>query len=561
MFVRLGLAALTVSLGIGGLAEDVVHWSYPPRAWPRWEIQKARAYTYANGMNVGYPVVLSDVTKDATFRGKDGQTLSVSAASQGGVPCVRGDGWEVKTGSGKWVACDVFEGTEDTPPHLLGYPPVKGVPTFRDGLYSAEGETVAFIWCRSVKRPVLRVGESREEALSEDLAGFEQNVRMEPTGRADEWRSVAPLAFRHYRFVEPVEETWFVRDEMRRPLAGAYRSDDERLNRIWRASAETVRLCTRRFFVDAVKRDRMPWPGDDAIAFLADWATYRNAEAARFTIDALSCATFDGLADYSPWWVIVNGLYRRLYDDPDFIRRRWSVIRRRTDALSPSLRKDGAAEKAADRNFYIDWGDRGNPTAAYNVLMFAAFDTAAALAEELGKVEDAARWRTQAKKIADALASLAYDPKTGLFRCDIDDPSSKAYRQPNLLAVLFGLVKGAEAQRIGDALAKDDLPGVGTAWMAGLECIVLMMTGHKDVVPQRIDRIWGGMVDLGFNTIFEHWWPDAKGADVFRFYDRPFGLSLCHVASPAPAYLLPALQQERFTNPFDTRTVPVCICR
>ena len=540
----------------GAVARDAtvrdVEWSYPPRAWPRWEILRARAYTYSHGMYVGYPCVLADALQCATFRDGTGREFTLSASSCGGVPCVRGAGYEARDEFGAWTKCDVFAGTADAPPHLLGFDPVRIDPTVKEGLYVLPGETVAYVFCNATARPGLFVGESREEAMNEDRQWFEQDCAMIPTGRPGEWRSSAPLAFRFYRFREPVTATWVVRNELDETVRFPFRSDDARRQKIWQSAANTVRLCTRRFFVDAVKRDRMPWPGDDAINFLADTSTYRNAEAARFTIDALSCATFDGYHDYSPWWVILNGLYRRHYEDLGYIRTRWAVIRSRTDALAERLRPDGLRDFESGRPVFIDWGDRGrSPTTAYNILLFGAFQTAAALAEEIGETADAARYSEQARRMRTALMNVAYDADAGLFRPDINSADEPFYPHPNLLAVLFGLVDGEKARLIGDRLARGDVPEPGSTWMKGLEYIALMVTGHSDVVLRRIDDGWGEMVDRGFDVTFEHAWPDAKGAEAYQFYDRRFGLSLCHMTGASPAFLLPRIEARDFSNPFD----------
>ena len=78
-----------------------------------------------------------------------------------------------------------------------------------------------------------------------------------------------------------------------------------------------------------------------------------------------------------------------------------------------------------------------------------------------------------------------------------------------------------------------------------------MVTGHSDVVLRRIDDGWGEMVDRGFDVTFEHAWPDAKGAEAYQFYDRRFGLSLCHMTGASPAFLLPRIEARDFSNPFD----------
>lgn len=549
------IVCLPVVLTAASCFAESVRWSYPPKAWPCWEMQRARAYTFDAGMNVGYPVKLADCLQRATFRTADGRTFVVNASACDGVPCVRDEGLEVRDEFGDWVACDIFEGTDETPPHRLNFPSRVIRPTVTNGLYWVRGEHVAWICCRAAKRPRLYVGESAEEALNEDPAGFEQPCVFNPTGRANEWRSSVPLAFAYYRISGSVMDTWIETDEAQPSLVGTYSGTDARRRRIWRASAETVRLCTRRFFVDAVKRDRLPWPGDDAIGFLADAATYRQADVARFTIDALGCAREDGFLDYSPWWVILNGLYRNLYGDLGYIRRRWKTIRVRTDHLGETQRPDGTFPSVQGRGLFIDWGERGNPTTAYNILMFAAFDHAAALARELGETADERRWRVRAERVRTGVFARAYDAQTGLLAADLDAPRGTVYRQANILAVNFGLVTGEKARRIADVLAADDLPCVGTTCMIGEECVALLEHGFDDVVRRRIDETWGEMVDRGFTTAFEHWWKDSEGADSYRYYGRPFGMALCHVFAAGPAYLLPRIgTADRREAPYRPKT-------
>ena len=46
------------------------------------------------------------------------------------------------------------------------------------------------------------------------------------------------------------------------PYVGSFRSDDERLNRIWEVGAYTVHLNMQDYLWDGIKRDRLVWLGD-----------------------------------------------------------------------------------------------------------------------------------------------------------------------------------------------------------------------------------------------------------------------------------------------------------
>ena len=46
------------------------------------------------------------------------------------------------------------------------------------------------------------------------------------------------------------------------PYTGSFRSNDERLNRIWQTGAYTVHLNMQDYLWDGIKRDRLVWVGD-----------------------------------------------------------------------------------------------------------------------------------------------------------------------------------------------------------------------------------------------------------------------------------------------------------
>lgn len=62
---------------------------------------------------------------------------------------------------------------------------------------------------------------------------------------------------------------------------GSFRCSDERLNRIWEISKNTVRACMQDFYEDGVKWDGLLWVGDFRIAFRAGWLAFGEAELAK----------------------------------------------------------------------------------------------------------------------------------------------------------------------------------------------------------------------------------------------------------------------------------------
>ena len=102
-----------------------------------------------------------------------------------------------------------------------------------------------------------------------------------------------------------------------------------------------------------------------------------------------------------------------------------------------------------------------------------------------------------------------------------------------------------ESRRIGEQLMRAELPAVGTPYMKSFEILGLIRAGFKDRAVAEIRRFWGGMMKAGATTFFEAYGEGKTGSGLYDFYDRPFGLSLCHAWSSAPAFLLPMIFASR----------------
>ena len=565
---KLTLLAMTLTVASAGFcgSPELKAWSYPPEIWSVWELDRARAYMRDEGLRVRYDGRFREPVKTVEFRkGPNGVPFTVTAGYSYGVPCVPGTGYESRIvgeawfAGGDWRPCDVFETTGDLPPHRAGYEPTELKPMLKDGLWDAGREVVAYVRCRSEKRPVFRVGESVPEARSEDRASFEQTCLAVPTEEKGVWKSHVPLAFRYVRFVTPVADVTLVLDESVRKPVRTFTAGTARERRIWDVSAETLRLCSRHFYVDAVKRDRLPWAGDLAVSLLSSAASFRDGQTVRNSLDVLDCGDprdeVNGIVDYSDWWVICHALYRRHFDDLAFTRSRWPSIRRRTDALMRLADADGFV-RGTNAWLFIDHGVGGNSslgprTTPFNILQYAALTKAAGLADELGERADAARWRRQAVALRANIRRAAFDRSRGLFRCDVFDAASPFHRHANFLAILFGVAEKDECARIAAELVKDEMPAVGTTWMSAIECVALLLHGHREAVSRRIESVWGGMLDRGATTFWESWQPTLEGDAVYSFYGRPFGLALCHTTSSGPLFVLPMLYDAHPTNPFE----------
>jgi len=162
---------------------------------------------------------------------------------------------------------DFIPGDPKTPPHRAERPSHEIPVTLKDGLYDLGHIDIGLVEVRTKDRPKLFVGESAAEARNDDFRWFEQDTEMVNVGE-DRWRSRYPLALRCFRFFTfgSVSEVRFRSQVPQRKPVRRIETSDARARRIWEIGVNTLNVCTRTFFLDAVKRDRMPWAGDFVVA-------------------------------------------------------------------------------------------------------------------------------------------------------------------------------------------------------------------------------------------------------------------------------------------------------
>ena len=420
-----------------------------------------------------------------------------------------------------------------------------------DGLWDVGMVSVGYIEVAAVTRPKLFVGESKAEALNDNPQYFEQTTEMIEV-RPGVWRTPLPLALRYFRFggVEPLkisftEEIADVSDKV------GFNGGNDREKRMYDVALRTLRLCMREFLVDGVKRDRLPWAGDLSISLLANAYSFRDADIVKRTLRVLDSAGWkagdiNGIVEYSLWWVISHDLYQKHFNDNSFLNDEYSRIAGRLESFAARENPDGLLTGEDASWLFIDWTEDAHSPTALNAIYYGALCSGVKLAELKGAAADAVRWSARAERLKAALLAKSWDEERGLFRWGLS-PSKDAFqfsRHANIYAVYFGLVDGARLKRIAKSLADDKLPSVGTPYVSAYEVMALIKCGQKAEAQKVVEKIWGGMLNLGATTFWEGFNPAEKGEEHLAFYDRPYAKSLCHAWSSAPVFLLRILKSD-----------------
>lgn len=428
---------------------------------------------------------------------------------------VRGSGWRV-LGDDGWVAAVVRRGGA-RPPHEAGEPEVTlPLHPLGDGMWDAGATVLGRPVFRCVGVPVLFSGESPAEALAEGVAETRHDVRELGDGR---WTTVHRLGFRYLRVADAAEVS-VVASIRPVPRPGVFLCSDDELNRIWGVAAYTIRLCLQGLVLDGVKRDRMPWIGDQALNTISNAYAVGDGGIVRDGLVALGRPDgyVNGIADYSLWWLIGRGLYARYFGG--------SVPPALVDELLAECGDDGVFRPRGEGfggiagSVLIDWGVRVEPGRDLTALQLLWYQALRSVDSPMAPVLRA------------TLYERAWDAGAGAWREYLDDsPSDTPY--PNLFAVLSGIGHGE------GAVAAIRSGAVRTPWMTAFVLRALAAAGHPEEAIERMRARWAPMLAAGATTFWEDF--TAPGESPYEMYGRPFGKSLSHAWGAGPAALLPEL--------------------
>ncbi len=478
-------------------------------------------------------------------------TVGIEVAPQGGgaatvgVDARHGASWEVSVDGNRWVAPDGRPGGL-TPADMAGEPtvPVEAAHVAED-LWRFPSMVLGVVEIEAASRPTLVLGESLEELDSP--APQELRFELEATGEG-RWQTVHEVSGRHVRVSGSEARAVRIRARSRpHPGAGSFACSDPALTDIWHASALTLHLCMQGLVVDGLKRDRMPWSGDQALNTTSNAFAFGDGAIVRDGLIALGRPTHgyvNGISDYSLWWLVNAWQYVLYFGDEGFASEYADHIDGFVARLAAAADGDGlfAPPPQADGfvgsgegSVFIDWGfavpDSG-PSGALQILWFWALASAVSLLESAHH-PSAPSWRGLKDNLERTLRERAWDAAAQRWRTVVGEADGLATAHPNLFAVLSGL-----DEHPTDAVRAAVLDGeVGTPFMRAFALLALARSGLAREAVVEVGERWSRMLDRGPGTM----WEEFDGPEPWAMYGRPFAKSLCHAWASGPAALLPEI--------------------
>ncbi|MBE5080074.1 alpha-L-rhamnosidase-related protein [Phocaeicola dorei] len=468
------------------------------------------------------PSVLPDASQDMTARIKPLQILPMRNAEMQGK-----DG--VSIGKNGYVLIDFF--------HLE-----MGALTFQ-----AKGKGTITV----------RVGETPEEALERDDKKLEQ-YPLAPITLSEE-DSTITLPERALRYVslecdKGAEITslrfdallWSVEHQMQ------FETDDDYVNNLFKMSSATLHTCMHRFYLDGVKRDFLPWSMDALVSTLAGDYLFGDQQVSKNGI-SIALMPLDpqksdiGIPDYPLHALFgLKQNYLRFGDLTTSLQYKDRIIQL-LDFYASIVDENGFVHgNYGDRQFGYTpgWSTYNGPArkgaAAYaQIMLYYNYVTGAYFADLWKESALADRYRKLARNLKKKIFEHFWDDDRKVFINGTMNDNVTVDKRISHHAQYWGILADIFPEEHYDNLFENVLPNLPNyyevvSYEKGYEFLAYAKAGRIKELWDHIYGVFGDWMDQGHTRFPENFMMNASRARQLIFYNRPYGLSLCHGANGVP---------------------------
>ena len=360
---------------------------------------------------------------------------------------------------------------------------------------------------RPDKKPIklrIRFGESVSEAMSDcgsDHPGM-NSATNDHSLRDFEldmpWLGTVEIGNSGFRFVRidlldeevdlPIKAVRAISRYRDIPYIGSFKSDNERLNKIWETGAYTVHVNMQEYLWDGIKRDRLVWVGDMHPEVATINRVFGANEVMNKSLDFAKNTTplpgwMNGMTTYSMWWVIVH---RDLYlhqGDFSYLKEQHDYLTALVNQIAQQIDKNGKENLNGQR--FLDWPTSEKPDVIHSGIQALTVLT-------MQSAKDIANWLNDPalKKTCDDALNLLkkYTPK--------DHNNKQA-------AALLSLADIIPAQKGTSVILENGSHDFATFY--GYYMLeALAKDGKYNEAMEIISDYWGAMLDLGATTFWEN---------------------------------------------------------
>lgn len=489
-----------------------------------WQVSMDKEYWTIPESAVMYnkPGVLPDAPQDMTARIKPSQILPMRNAEMQGK-----DG--ISIGKNGYVLIDFF--------HLE-----IGTLTFQ-----AKGKGTITV----------RVGETPEEALERDDKKLEQ-YPLAPVTLSEEGGTIT-LPERALRYVslecdKGAEITslrfdaslWPVEHQMQ------FETDDDYVNNLFKMSSATLHTSMHRFYLDGVKRDFLPWSMDALVSTLAGDYLFGDQQVSKNGI-SIALMPLDpqksdiGIPDYPLHALFgLKQNYLRFGDLATSLQYKDRIIQL-LDFYASIVDENGFVHgNYGDRQFGYTpgWSTYNGPArkgvAAYaQIMLYYNYVTGAYFADLWKESALADRYRKLARNLKKKIFEHFWDDDRKVFINGTMNDNVTVDKRISHHAQYWGILADIFPEEHYDNLFENVLPNLPNyyevvSYEKGYEFLAYAKAGRIKELWDHIYGVFGDWMDQGHTRFPENFMMNASRARQLVFYNRPYGLSLCHGANGVP---------------------------
>lgn len=468
------------------------------------------------------PGVLPDAPQDMTARIKPSQILPMRNAEMQGK-----DG--ISIGKNGYVLIDFF--------HLE-----IGTLTFQ-----AKGKGTITV----------RVGETPEEALERDDKKLEQ-YPLAPVTLSEEGGTIT-LPERALRYVslecdKGAEITSLRFDASLWPIEHQmqFETDDDYVNNLFKMSSATLHTSMHRFYLDGVKRDFLPWSMDALVSTLAGDYLFGDQQVSKNGI-SIALMPLDpqksdiGIPDYPLHALFgLKQNYLRFGDLTTSLQYKDRIIQL-LDFYASIVDENGFVHgNYGDRQFGYTpgWSTYNGPArkgvAAYaQIMLYYNYVTGAYFADLWKESELADRYRKLARNLKKKIFEHFWDNDRKVFINGTMNDNVTVDKRISHHAQYWGILADIFPKEHYDNLFENVLPNLPNyyevvSYEKGYEFLAYAKAGRIKELWDHIYGVFGDWMDQGHTRFPENFMMNASRARQLVFYNRPYGLSLCHGANGVP---------------------------
>lgn len=393
----------------------------------------------------------------------------------------------------------------------------------------------------------IRFGESVSEAMSDidTVQGATNDHAMRDFTIDVPWLGMMQVGNTGYRFaridlIDPdrelqLKEVRAIFEYRDIPYLGSFKSNDDRLNKIWNTGAYTVHLNMQEYLWDGIKRDRLVWVGDMHPEVMTINTVFGKNDVVAKSLDQARDITplpgwMNGISAYSMWWVLIHRDLYKNQGDIEYLRKQQKYLIGLLDLLI-SKTKDN--KENLDGGRFLDWPSSENPLgvhAGLHAMMVMTLDAGAELCTILDEPAQAAKCKATSTNLK------------------LYVPDANNSKQAAALLALSGLVPAEKAN--ADVISKGGCDNFSTFY--GYYMLqAKAKAGDYQGAMDCIRTYWGGMLDMGATTFWEDFdlaWtknaapideivPDGKDdihGDFGAYCYKKLRHSLCHGWASGP---------------------------